>query len=213
MSDNLIFRPPWKGYLKGLIYYINMNYPEELHDLITVTATSQKEEWATPDNIIDFITEHDETDPKDGNWASLNYTNSSVTIKFNNHHISPTHYTLRSRPDSVENTPHEWKVEGSNDGINWTLLDHQPYNDIFQQKIGMIKTFKMSYNGVFSMFKITQLGKSNNNSYFFHVSRFELFGSLSLKGQPCYIPLLPQTCNILYKTNYNLFAIMIAVFS
>ena len=204
MSENLIFRPPWKGYLKGLIYYINIHNYGELHDIINVTPTSQYEGWQSADNIIDFLKEHDE---------EKNEENSSVTLEFKKHHIIPTHYTLRCKPGTINNTPHEWKVEGSNDGINWTLLDHQPYNEIFQQKIGMIKTFKMSYNGVFSMFKITQLGETNNNSYFFHVSRFELFGSLSLKDQPCYIPLLPQTNNHnpSNKFNYNLFTIMIII--
>ena len=195
MSDILAFVPPWKGYLKGLIYYLNVNEYERLHDLINVTPSSTYYEWDTADNIIDFFREHDEeANMTDGNWASDHEENSSVIIDFRDHHIISTHYTIRSRPGTINNTPHEWIVEGSNDGENWTLLHHQPYNNIFQSKIGIMHTFKMSYNGVFSKFKITQLGTSCNGSYHFHLSRFELFGTISLINQSCYIPLSAQTC-------------------
>lgn len=50
-------------------------------------------------------------------------------------------YTLLPRADSLVNTPKNWTFEGSNDGVNWTVLDTQ--NDITDWRIGIKKTFNV----------------------------------------------------------------------
>ena len=192
MTSNPIFRPPWLGYLKGLIYYINVINYSQLHDIVQVTPSSTEIGWDSADSIVDFFEPHDEAqDQTDGNWASNNITNSSLTITFPYHHISATHYTFRTRGTSILNTPQQWIVEGSNDGESWKLLHRQTYTTYFQT-ISNMKTFQMDFNGVFSMFKITQIGLNSNQTYHLHISRFELFGSISEKDQRCFIPLFQQ---------------------
>jgi len=52
-----------------------------------------------------------------------------------------TYYTLTSANDASERDPKNWKLEGSNDGTNWTTLDEQSgvvFANHFERKVFLI---------------------------------------------------------------------------
>jgi hypothetical protein len=73
--------------------------------------------------------------------------------------------------------PKSWKMEGSNDGNHWILIDSQSNNDWVTQDWSQ-KYFPTQTKEAFSYFKFTQTGKNYCGSDYLRFNYFELFGTI-----------------------------------
>ena len=179
MINQSIVSAPLNDPFKGLFYYFNIYNYSRLHDLVRIEAAPRHTLWDEPENIIDFVKEHNEKASEfDGNYASNGFKDSFVKFSLPYHKIVPTHYSIRTRPiRSVDNTLQQWKLEGSKNGVDWKIIHSQPHTTYFQE-VSNVNTFEVDQTEAFSSLKITQVGKNYNDSYILHLSRFEVFGLL-----------------------------------
>jgi hypothetical protein len=84
-----------------------------------------------------------------------------------------TGYTITSANDYPERDPHNWTLQGSNDGNNWTTVDSrsgEAFTDRFQTR-----TFSFSNSGAYSYYRFNM---SNNSGTILQLGEIELFGTL-----------------------------------
>jgi hypothetical protein len=113
-----------------------------------------------------------------------------------NRNLIPTLYSLRNR-DSSSNVLLDWCLQGSNDKINYTILDKRIFNiengnDKNNEKYkqfrnllkqpkttstwGISKKIREKYPNGFRYFLIKQIGKNSSGNYNLTNSGFELYG-------------------------------------
>jgi hypothetical protein len=73
-----------------------------------------------------------------------------------------TRYTLTSANDVPERDPKNWKLAGSNDGVNWIVLDSQ-VNQTFASRL-LTKTYSISNNTVFYTYYRFSITANNGHS-------------------------------------------------
>ena len=188
-----MFSPTSRGQFAGIIGYLNDNFFDKFYtEYVSIYPSSTyrifiNNIWTHPDSIVNF---------KDPNihWASDPKKNSSITVHFKRNRVSISHYTIRSRPDILDNTPKSWILEGSIDNQTWTLLHSKNNSGDLSTIPNVVKTYPVIQNGVFSYLKFTQTGPNDNNSYIFHVERVDFFGTFcSQTSSTCLLPIYYYT--------------------
>ena len=133
-------------------------------------------------NIINLCTENEE--------------NSFFGVDFGpNRNLLPTLYSIRNR-DSNSNVLLNWDLQGSNDKINFTILDKRRFNDENDSKNkdkyrryrnllkepkttstwGISKRIREKYPNGFRYFILKQKGKNSSGNNNLAVSGFEIYG-------------------------------------
>ena len=117
-------------------------------------------------------------------WYTLNnQENNYISVQFLNHRLFSRHYTIKQY--GFRAMLKEWAFEGSNDGINWSVIDLQHPNDNFCIE-NQSFTFP-TQPGAFSHFRVRQTGNNCNNNLAMRLSGLELFGYLCpLDYDHCY---------------------------
>jgi hypothetical protein len=107
-------------------------------------------------------------------WFSEDKQSSSLMIEFQYHKISLTEYFLRSGSHSF---PQNWIFEASKDKFDWKLIDFQKDSKYLA---GRYKgsTFNFPKTDFYSYFKLTQVGKSSRDNYYFELTFIELYGEM-----------------------------------
>ena len=105
-----MFFPKSRGQFSGIIGYLNDNFYDQLYsDYISIYPSSSyrtdtDDYWTYPDSIVDFKNQN-------LHWASRSEKNSSIIVHFKKNRVSISHYTMRSRPGILDNTPKSWILE------------------------------------------------------------------------------------------------------
>ena len=177
--------PIGRGTFKGIINDLNVYHYDELDSFIKTSNSSKAGMWGNSSRVVDFrITDFN---IQKNNWASEKEENSSLTFHFLKHKVLATHYSILA-PPHIENFPQNWIIEGSNDDKKWYLIDTVNKSLYLTGKL-YSHTYKLDVNSIFSSFRITQIGGNSNGNYYFHISRFELFGTISeLEERECFLP-------------------------
>jgi hypothetical protein len=110
----------------------------------------------------------------DNSWNPSNTQNSWFCVHFNHLKISLSGYRLKAYDQS--NRPTGWKLEGSNDQKQWTLIDQR--NDELNNS-DVENSFSVQSSDFFSTFKFTQTKINGNNNWLFYVKSVEFFGKIS----------------------------------
>ncbi|NII26654.1 hypothetical protein HB364_16315 [Pseudoflavitalea sp. X16] len=88
-----------------------------------------------------------------------------------------TRYTITSANDVPERDPKNWKLAGSNDGVNWAILDSQ-VNQSFASRF-LTKTYTIDSNAtLYTYYRLTitanevnfNISNALNGLYFLHVT-------------------------------------------
>ncbi|MBP5318529.1 MAG: RICIN domain-containing protein [Paludibacteraceae bacterium] len=93
-----------------------------------------------------------------------------------------TAYTLCSANDAHGRDPKAWRLEGSNDGTNWTVLDtrsNQTFVD-FKQK----HYYEVSTTEAFGMFRLVVTARNDAASTIFQMAEWQLFGNVTGSFDP-----------------------------
>ena len=109
----------------------------------------------------------------DGNYGSKYLTGNRETwVKFKTNAPSiVTRYKLVSGNDAPERDPLNWKLEGSNDDSNWTVLDTRSGIKFPLRK--QLLTFEFNNNTSYQYYRMTI---QNNGSNLFQLAEWELWG-------------------------------------
>ncbi|PIQ19922.1 MAG: hypothetical protein COW65_17980 [Cytophagales bacterium CG18_big_fil_WC_8_21_14_2_50_42_9] len=143
-----------------------LDFPEELEDLTNNggTLTVQKDNTSNPNETKDKFIDNSATSKYlvdlQNLWITYNSTDKGILTK----------YTLTSGNDAPDRDPKDWKIEGSNNGIDWTQLDERK-NEKFSGR-GQTKTYVIANTLPFNVFKITI---TNNGGSLFQAAEWELW--------------------------------------
>ena len=143
--------------------------------------------WGDPEAVFD---------PSKGvTWASKHINNANITISFKKHLLRLSNYTFFPRRDTLsENMPRGWKLEASNDKVNWDLL-HNVTDCEDVRYAETYKTYPCEQHGTYKHFRIMQIQENWGGANFFHVARIEFFGTIYSSLNP----FIRQTCAVRRK--------------
>jgi hypothetical protein len=95
-----------------------------------------------------------------------------------------TKYTLTSGNDLPERDPKDWNLQGSNDGVNWTLLDTRA-GEVFAAR-RQLKTYELANTSPYVYYRLNVI--ANNGSTGTQIAEWELFQrrnqSIQIKSIP-----------------------------
>jgi hypothetical protein len=109
----------------------------------------------------------------DGNYSSKYLTSGQQTWmmwKMDRQFIA-NNYIMVSGNDAPSRDPKDWKVEGSNDGVNWVTLDERT-NMVFESR-NMKKTFLMNNTTPYSHYRLNVSSYIGNS--LFQLSEWTLY--------------------------------------
>ncbi len=89
----------------------------------------------------------------DPNTKYLTFQSTAWVIWQMERPFAATRYTLTSANDDPSRDPKNWTIEGSNDGVNWTVLDSQSNFPQFPQRRHRI-TFQMSNRTEYTHYRL-----------------------------------------------------------
>jgi hypothetical protein len=103
--------------------------------------------------------------------------NEWVAYEFLTAIVTPTMYSLQTRPFGGGCHIQSWSLEGSTDGLNWVELDRQAeIADL--NGLGRIKSFQVNSPVPCRFIRLRQTGPNTTGNHHLCLSRLELFGEL-----------------------------------
>ena len=115
----------------------------------------------------------------DGDWGTLNRKKPQwINFGFKPGKVAITGYTIRTHGHEIWSKSHlrSWILLGSNDEINWDIIDEQ--NDVidFKGTYHATKTFQTKETVFYSTIRLQRTSKTWGENYYLALNRFELFG-------------------------------------
>jgi hypothetical protein len=164
-------RLPPNSEMKGILSYLTSICGGNVHEKgeVNLTASSVHtnggtERWEMKHLVDENIETHFCADGHGNEW---------ICLDFKERRLAPTHYAIWSGWLPLKS----WKVEGSSDGQNWTLLDKK--NDNFDVKDDRsFRTFPLWSSPTVRMIRLTLTGPTHAGGYWLMLRRLELFGSI-----------------------------------
>ena len=141
------------------------------------------------DNVFDF-------DNKYSHWASNESEglDAHFDIKIVSGVLRITNYSIRSH-DSNNIYIQAWTLEGSNNNINYVILDDKPQNaDLKSSGIGQYPA--NSENNYYQYFRIKQTMKTINGASNMRITNLDFYGE--------FLPFKLNTCNCYNNRNFYL---------
>jgi hypothetical protein len=139
-------------------------------DPVEVTASSTY--WNKPQDILNYSNTY---------FGTYDEPNSHIQLKFKSKKIKLTMYFIRTNDKNFSSyslyCPQNWKVERSNDGQKWDLIDQKSNQSCL---IGVSKEvfFHCQSNEFYSFIKFTQTGLNSNGNNSFCLGFIELSGRI-----------------------------------
>jgi hypothetical protein len=159
--------------LRGIVAHLSQLCGGHVVDrnivVITSTPPYQANQVLSSSHLADL-------DTADKWFSSEDVENAWFCFDFKELRIIPTHYTIQSWEGGAGELL-SWKVEGSEDGTEWTLLDRHSNSRALCGR-GQIASFEIKNSLVLRMIRLTQTGKSNDGDNQLCCSAFEVFGTI-----------------------------------
>ena len=167
--------------INGIVHYIQATYRNKAGNLVKIENSTHQVDgnnWRSAEALIRYDLYKSEGQ---SNWCSENMPSSYFILSFSRHSVEITNYTFITRNFLSSDFPKNWKVEGSNDPLNWQYIDHETdQNDLNQ--LSVTKTFKVRSPGRYKYFKFTHNGTNSVGNKFFCLGKIDIFGVLYNKG-------------------------------
>lgn len=162
----------------GIIYHLNPNKSQNICDQGIISVTSANDSSGSPPkNVFSF-----DSDAYFFCDTRNNY-NSWLKIDFKKYKIRPTHYSVKSRYNSICQNPQNWSIEVSNSGNDndWKEIDSRrnitTFSEANQSDTYKIKA-KLQSNESYRYIRFKQTGPSSQNYNQLAISSLEFFGGL-----------------------------------
>ena len=138
---------------------------------ITGSSTSPRSLYKVEDVI---------TSKKDGEWVSENSPDQYIKFDFKERRIELRHYALETYMGKSGGMHlKSWRVEGSEDGFNWVVLDEVKNNRMLNAPHAVLVRSCMPH-GFHRFLLISMTDKNHFGSNCFTLKRIEFFGNLKL---------------------------------
>ena len=166
----------FKGELfSGIFDGLSKKHGKNLVDsgYLFITASSIYGSTYIPQNVL----KNDESC-----WVSKDIPNSWIQFELTQTMVSLTSYSINIRGTPLKS----WKVEGSNNGSNFDIIDNKPDSPDFQNigngnfnQPSSQKNYQVNRsNKYYKIIRFTSLGKNWSNNDHFQFYRIELFGNV-----------------------------------
>ncbi|MDU1890370.1 MAG: DUF5005 domain-containing protein [Dysgonomonas sp.] len=185
-----------------LMYCVSKNHYLEFSDNFNAPGSANTylpyffrvKNWRDKLNIVDMdITDNkgtltaqyeDDLDNLTDNDATTIYAISSASgwIQYESPSTARLNrYTITSAPDSQERDPMHWKVSGSNDGVNWTVLDERYYAEFEEREQTINYTVPITDN-MYTHFRLDVLATRGGGNI--QIAEWQMFGEFEYaKGE------------------------------
>jgi hypothetical protein len=156
----------------GIIAYLTNKCGGNVHDheVVLVTSNRTRKDQHKAENVV-------ELDSNNGFWSD-DLPGQFLCYDFVKCKVSVTHYSIRSHSPANEAHPRNWVVEGSDDGLRWTMLDSRR-DDTHLNGGNKVWTYSVDQSTPFEMIRIRSTGVSQMRQIkCLGFVAFELFGTL-----------------------------------
>ena len=152
----------WSGYFDYLTR-LSIGNPVHSHEVAITSA-------ASPSKLVDL-------EWPNGYWRSPDAPNSYVLFKFPDMSVSIETYLIKSYSAPGNCYPMTWELEGSDDGIQWTVIDRRTKVKTLCGP-GKVGTFICDPSKKYKFIRIKQNGENYAGQHSFIMSHIEFFGSI-----------------------------------
>ena len=190
---------PQNNQARGVFSCIHNDFNLYEKEFVKITPSSVY--WGDEYNLIN----NDDSSKNENktSFATYRELNPNITFHLPYHKVKITHYSLKSRTNSSRayNYLSSWRLEGSNDQKEWTLLHSMGETEILKTP-NVLKVFQTTKQGVFDTFKLTLTNEPTeqrpDGKFFLVLSSVEVFGSLCDKNATSNLCFIPQISNKLF---------------
>jgi hypothetical protein len=91
--------------------------------------------------------------------------------------VIPNRYVIKGCQANAQLSPRSWKLEGSIDGGEWEVLDHQN-NSTDLAGAGMVKAWTIEKEVECRYLRLTSTGPTSSGNQCLGLSYFDVFGTL-----------------------------------
>jgi hypothetical protein len=167
--ENQLLKPkeiPFSGY-NGIISELRKADPNS----VAVTCSNEYDTNRKCQNVLN----HDDS----SYFLSNGLENSCICFEFIHKKVLLSSYLLRHyNNDSY--ALRNWKVEGSNDNVNWFMIDKRDNDQSLHRKLKEA-IFQCQPSYPCSFIKITQIGKSDADDFYMRLNFVEFSGKVFAK--------------------------------
>ncbi|MEH1906648.1 discoidin domain-containing protein [Nostoc sp.] len=165
------------GDANGVFYYLgtalgSTGWNNPSGSLLTITASSI---YA---GTVDFLTNR-----SSDQFYTNSYSNSWVEFDLGTLTLKCSYYSLKNRNGNDDHYLRNWQLQGSNDGISWTVLDNQVNNSVINTQSQWL-SLPVITNNSYSRFRIFETGANSSGYYFICLGEVELYGILTRTVSP-----------------------------
>jgi hypothetical protein len=169
-----VFRLDPSRPLDGILSHLTRECGGNVHTqgLVAITASSNQSNQCYQTVDWDWT----------GYWCSANEANTWIRFDFKDRRISLTDYTIKSHP-AGSHFLLQWSIEGSNDGISWSRVDHQQTRDLAGSSI--VKSYHceaarfLDSSSFFRFIRLLHTGLNSSNCNNLLLTNMEFFGTVS----------------------------------
>ncbi|MEH2392605.1 MAG: discoidin domain-containing protein [Nostoc sp.] len=157
------------GDTNGLFYYLGTNakttdWSNPTGNGVLISASST--ENGSLSSLVDRVSSQ---------WFSNINANNYVQFQLTNCKLKPTKYSIKTRSNNADYYPRNWQLLGSNDGINWDVVDEQINNNTLSS-ISQWLTIPVSTTTKYSYFRLLQNGADSSGAGYLCLGEVELYG-------------------------------------
>ena len=161
----------YEGIFKHFLTQTNNQIEKEIN--FTSSSVHANNSIYQPRNVVKFGNQGEafNSEDKQGSW---------ICFEFKNHHVIPTHYTIRSRNWSSNSVhPKSWVIEGSKDNKEWDTIDKED-NCSFLNGNALVHTFSMNQgcSKEFKYIRMRSTGPDWSSTNYLAFESFEIYGTL-----------------------------------
>ena len=167
----LYYQPRKNGDLDGIINHFRDKLGDDFPSKFI--NTTSPELWVYNQGPENTLTESDDdlftTKGDKPGWIGYHLVEGSLYLQA---------YTIKviNKTEHNNDFPISWKVYGSNNQVNFSLVEKRNTDEIFQS-LGQSETFIIKNPQTFSNYYILLTGRNSNNFYHLRFSQIEFFGA------------------------------------
>ncbi len=167
-------RPTGGNRFDGFMSWLKSKNGRNAHEagVIVITASNSMN-WGQVSQVIDDSQKY---------WGVNAMTNASLTFDLKSYFICLDGYSIRSCNQGKDwYHLRSWKIEGSNDSVSWTRLDHRVTDELNDKSVERTFSCNEASNEFFRYLKLTQTGKNCYGDDLLTLATIEFFGTVRSK--------------------------------
>lgn len=161
--------------LQGIINYLTKQCGGNAHENGVINITASTIDGICPaKNAIDF--------DSNSYYQASTPRNEWIQFDFKEKKVCLSSYTIKARDDANVGSPQHFVIEGSDNGLDWIVLDNQ--NTTLLTNRNSIHNFEVNQkqSGFYRFLRLRQTGNNiGNGKNNLTITAFEFFGSLKLE--------------------------------